>query len=365
MKRLVFDARCMGTGVGTLTTNLLAGLRQLKPDFSTAVITSPEYQARLQPFCDQTIALDVPIYSAREQFQVPRAARGADLLHAMHYNAPLAFTGPLVVSIHDLTHLLDRSHARTWKSWAYARPMMNLIARKADHIFTLSAYSRDQIVRHLGVSETKVSITYVGVSDVFRPRESDELAARLQSKLQMVRPYLLYVGNLKPHKNVPLLLQAFADLIGQDADCDLVIVGDDRAGLPQVLAQIEKLAIQARIHLLRSLDLDDLTTLYAGAQIVVLPSLEEGFGLPVLEAMASGTPVACSRAASLPEVGGEAVDYFDPRSRDELASSLLRILQSPDRQRRMRDAGLARARLFTWPDCVRKHYEIYRNYLCN
>ena len=362
MKRLVCDARCMGTGLGTYVTNVLRSLRALKPEFSTTVITTRQYEPQVRGLCDKTIALDLPVYSAREQIQVLWAARGADLLHVMHYNAPLARTGPLVVSIHDLTHILDKTHARTLKSWIYARPMLNLVARKADHIFTLSTYSRDQIVRCLGVPPEKITITYVGVGDQFHPMSAEQNRAELLT-LKVDRPYILFVGHLKPHKNVKTLLRAFAELVKHGNDADLVIVGDDRIGRPAVLAEIEALGIQARVRIFQGLEIRLLAALYGAAEVLVLPSFEEGFGLPVLEAMACGTPVACSRAASLPEVGGDAVEYFDPNSCGELVACLDRILQSPEKRQRMRELGLARARLFSWSDCAQKHYDVYRRFL--
>jgi alpha-1,3-rhamnosyl/mannosyltransferase len=282
----------------------------------------------------------------------------------MHYNAPLARTKRLVVSIHDLTHILDKTLARTWKSWVYARPMLNLVARKADHIFTLSTYSRDQIVRCLGVAPEKITITYVGVDDQFHPMPAEETRPELLRSLNLDRPYTLFVGNLKPHKNVKTLVRAFSELAKHGNDGDLVIVGDDRLGRPAILAEIEVLGMQDRVKIFHGIETRLLASLYAAAEILVLPSFEEGFGLPVLEAMASGTPVACSRAASLPEVGGDAAEYFDPNSCSELAACLVRILQSPEKRQRMRQLGLARARLFTWRGCAQKHYDVYRQFLC-
>ena len=365
MRRLFVDARCLGTGLGVYVTNVLAGLKALKPDFSTTAITTQDHEPQLRGLCDNIIAVNAPVYSAREQIQVPWAARGADLLHAMHYNAPLAHKGRLVVSIHDLTHILDRTHARTLKSWVYARPMLYLVARRADHVFTLSTYSRDRIVQHLGIPSAKITVTYVGVGTHFRPMDREQAQADLNLSLSLRRPYLLFVGNLKPHKNVLTLLQAFAMLVRKGTDCDLVVVGDDRWGRPAILHEVERLAISERVHIFRRVELDCLVKLYAAAQVLVLPSFEEGFGLPVVEAMACGTPVACSRAASLPEVGGDAAEYFDPHSSDEIGACLVRILQSAEKQLRMQTMGMERARLFKWSDCAQKHYEIYRRYLCN
>lgn len=362
MKHLFMDARCLGSGIGVYATNVLAGLQSLAPPFSTTAITAPQFESRLRPLCDDVITVSAPIYSAREQVQVPWAARSADLLHVTHYNIPVGHRGPMVVSIHDLTHILDSTHARTWKSWIYARPMLKYAAHRADHVLTLSSYSRDRIVEHLGIPESKITITYVGVGSCFRPAKqqaSDELggASGISSR------YLLFVGNLKPHKNVTTLIHAFAQLCKDGLDCDLVIVGDDPRGKSIVERDIESLGIGNRVCILPSVPLDQLVSLYLEAQVLVQPSFEEGFGLPVAEAMSCGTPVVCSRAASLPEVGGDAVEYFDPYSSVDLAAVLLKVLESPLMQSRMRERGLMRARKFTWTDCVQRHYEVYRRFL--
>jgi glycosyltransferase involved in cell wall biosynthesis len=363
MKRLFVDARCLGSGIGVYATNLLAGLQSFAPPFSTTAITGPQYESRLRPLCDGVVTVGAPIYSAREQVQIPWVARAADLLHVTHYNVPLAHKRPMVVSIHDLTHILDSTHARTFKSWIYARPMLTYAAQHSNHVFTLSSYSRDRIVEHLGIPASKITITYVGVGAQFQPvpRESYQELCR---ELGLSRRYLLFVGNLKPHKNVSTLLQAHAQVCRAGVDCDLVIVGDDPRGRGLVRREIDKLQTSDRVRIFPTVPLDSLVNLYAGAQVLVLPSFEEGFGLPVAEAMACGTPVVCSRAASLPEVGGDAVEYFDPRSSADLAERLIQLLESPEKQARMRQMGFVQARRFTWSDCAQRHYDVYRQFLC-
>jgi len=364
MKRVVVDARCLGSGIGTYTVNVLSRLRALAPDFHIAAITHSEQKSVFERLCHDTITLDVPIYSAREQFKIPWVARGADLLHAMHYNAPLAHRGPMIVTIHDLTHLLDRSLARSWKSIVYARPILNCVARRADHIITDSNYSRDMIVKCLGVAADKITVIYLGAAEQFRPADDSRATLNLRQELSLARPYLLFVGNLKPHKNVVTLLEAFASLTDK-FDLDLLIVGDDRYGKFTVRQKIKQYEIDERVRVLPHVSLECLVSLYSGAEMLVLPSFEEGFGLPVLEAMACGTPVVCSNAASLPEVGGDAAQYFDPHSAADLVNAIATVLESREKQAVMRDRGLIRSRGFTWDQCARQHFEIYRRYLLN
>jgi glycosyltransferase involved in cell wall biosynthesis len=175
---------------------------------------------------------------------------------------------------------------------------------------------------------------------------------------------VLYVGNLKPHKNVSLLLRAFAALrLGGAVPHRLVILGDDRRGAPALFEQCQRLRIAPYTSFVPRVSPELLPKLYAAAELLVMPSRVEGFGLPVLEAMASGTPVVCSRAASLPEVAGGAALYFDPGEEQELRAALERVLGSRKLQEELRAKGLLRAKELTWKRSVERHLEVYERLL--
>ncbi|HET7101042.1 MAG TPA: glycosyltransferase family 1 protein, partial [Terriglobia bacterium] len=145
----------------------------------------------------------------------------------------------------------------------------------------------------------------------------------------------------------------------------LVLVGDDRTRRQGVLDECARLGISDVVRHLPWAPERLLPDLYRAAELVVMPSTSEGFGLPVLEAMACGTPVACSNATSLPEVGGDAVEYFDPYNVEEMAAAMERVLDSPSLQADMREKGLKQAAKFTWEECARKHLEVYRSVLAS
>jgi glycosyltransferase involved in cell wall biosynthesis len=362
--RLAIDARNWKTGIGTYTLNLLRAMRRVGGEFRVSAIVRAEAEELISGLCDETRVVDAPIYGLKEQIRVPRAVRGCDLLHVPHYNVPALYRGPMVVTIHDLTHLTDPEVRNTAKAWIYGRPMLRIAALKARHVITVSEYSRQQISERLGVEPAKISAIYNGVDAMFRPGDRKESANRVKAALEIDRPYLLFVGNLKPHKNLGRLLQAFALLRSRGrTEPVLVLVGDDRRRRQGVLDECVRLGISDAVRHVPWAPEDLLPHLYRAAELLLMPSTSEGFGLPVLEAMACGTPVACSNATSLPEVGGKAAVYFDPRNLEEMAAVIGRVLDSPDLQADMRESGLRQAARFTWEECARKHLVVYRNAL--
>jgi glycosyltransferase involved in cell wall biosynthesis len=317
---------------------------------------------RLGSLCDELIIVDAPIYTLREQFQISRAAYGFDLLHVPHFNVPICHRGPLLVSIHDVIHLMDPSVRQRPLAWSYARMMLEIAVRKSAHIVTVSEYSKLQIIDRLRIAPTKITVIYNGVSARFTYRDREQPYAEVTAELSVPRHYILVVGNLKPHKNVKKLLQAFALLRrGKKIDHNLVIVGDDVRYKPGLIEESLRLGIAGAVLFLAPVRDDLMPKLYAAADLLVMPSTLEGFGLPVVEAMACGTPVACSNAASLPEVAGDAAEYFEPRSMEGMATAIERVLTSADLQQRLRQKGLAQARKFSWDKCAQQHREIYRS----
>jgi glycosyltransferase involved in cell wall biosynthesis len=242
--------------------------------------------------------------------------------------------------------------------------MLNLVARKAEHIVTISEYSKVQIVERLGVQAEKVTAIHCGVNGQFRCEDRKKAYAAVSEALGIQEPYLLFVGSLKPHKNIFTLLQAFA-LLRQRHDVRqrLLIVGDDARWKSLLIEECSRLGIHDTTTFVPYVSQELLPKVYAAAELLVMPSTIEGFGLPVLEAMASGTPVVCSRTASLPEVAGDAALYFDPTSAEELAEKMEKLLNSRELQESLRAKGLERAKLFTWEKSTRKHVELYQRLL--
>jgi glycosyltransferase involved in cell wall biosynthesis len=327
-------------------------------------ITSDLHSAVIDAWCPQRTIVNAPIYSVREQWAIPLAMSGTGLLHVPHYNAPLLRRGAMVITIYDLIHITDHAYRNSLKSWAYGRPMLHLAARKANHIITTSQYSKNQIVEHLRIPESKVSVIYPALSAEFKTLDREQASKAVSSQLGVPTPYILYVGNLKPHKNFPLLLKAFAQLCQRGRlphRLMAVVHGEDGSG--SLRDELRRLNVLDRVDLVSKIGTNLLGQAYAAADAVVLPSRLEGFGLPVLEAMACGAPVVCSRASSLPEIGGEAVEYFDLSNPEDLCEKLEHVLNSPEHAIEMRARGFERAEYFRRNDTVSQHIEVYRKVL--
>ena len=363
---ITIDARMLASsGIGTYLQNLLENYARMEYEFSIR-LACPRQESVREFGSDRFtwVRADAPIYSLREQWQIPRAAQGADLLHCPHYNVPCFYRGRLLVTIHDLTHIMDRTFRRTLSSLVYARPMLAIAGRKANHFITDSEFTKRQIVERLRVAPEKVTVIYLGVSPHFHVCNHEDAFQAASSALQLQRPYLLYVGTLKPHKNIPTLIRAFALLRGlKKVEQQLLIVGDDPKRREGLVSLCSQLGIAGDVSFFPRVAHAVLPQVYAGADLMVMPSFIEGFGLPVLEAMACGTPVVCSRAASLPEVAGDAAEYFEPASVDDLAAALERVLGSRELQETLRRKGLERVKLFSWRECARRTLDVYRKVL--
>ena len=286
---------------------------------------------------------------------LPRAAAsaGVDLIHAPAYTAPLRCAVPTVLTIHDVSyerHPEWYPYRRDWMRRAFYRAS----AHAAAHILTDSEFSRQEIAAAYGIPFERVTVAPPGVSGAFAPG-----AAPSALPGRVAPPYLLHVGDLHARRNLPLAIEALALARRRlSGPLSLVLAGVDRG----VGAGLDERAAAAKTPLIRLGAIDDtaLRSLYRGAAALVYPSRYEGFGLPVLEAMACGTPVIASRAASIPEVLGDAGILLNPDEPAAWADAIVRILTDGEQQARMRAAGVARASEFTWARTARMTLDVYR-----
>jgi glycosyltransferase involved in cell wall biosynthesis len=205
----------------------------------------------------------------------------------------------------------------------------------------------------------RVRVVYEGVDTRFAPAPADRVAA-VRTRYWLPQEYLLFVGTVEPKKNVRGLVEAYRRLVARDNQIPpLVIAGRLGWMFEGVLQQVSEPKLQGRVRFLGPVPDDDLPALLSGASVFVFPSLYEGFGLPVLEAMACGVPVITSRISALPEVVGEAGLLVDPLKPDEISAAITLVLQDPRRAALMRERGLARAKEFSWEETARKTWQIY------
>lgn len=288
--------------------------------------------------------------------QLPEGAKraGFDLVHiTTPYGSFRRTRFKKVITICDVTPLLfPETHGRM-NVWHH-RYVLPAILRQADHIITISEASKRDIVRLYRVPEEKVTVTLLAAGRRFAQLPSS------QSKSMTDRPYILNVGTLEPRKNLPLLLRSFAAARRKGMPHRLVITGASGWGESPLARLVEELGLHGDVSFTGFVSDDDLPDLYAGADFFVYPSLYEGFGLPVLEAMASGTPVITSNVSSLPEVAGEAALLIDPCSQEEICASMLRLAGDGTMRSRLSELGRIQADRFSWQltvDATRAVYD--------
>jgi alpha-1,3-rhamnosyl/mannosyltransferase len=294
---------------------------------------------------------------------LPRAAAraGVDLVHAPAYTAPFWSGVPVVVTVHDVSYELHPEWYPYRRDKA-RRAFYRWSARTATRILTVSAFSVSEISAAYGIPADRVTVTPLGVAPAFGadPAVPDRLPRGVS------QPFLLHVGDLHARRNLALVVEAMLAARRRSPalrTLSLVLAGVDR-GLGRALRAIAVAAdAPDAVVQLGEIDERELRALYRGASALVYPSLYEGFGLPLIEAMASGTPVIASRAASIPEVVGDAGMLLDPRDVPAWTDAIAGVLGDPERQARMRVAGRARAAEFTWERTARLTLDVYHRAL--
>lgn len=283
-----------------------------------------------------------------EQLAQGRALRvvGADLAHGPVFVGPLAAPCPVVVTVHDLS-FLRYPHLFRPANRFYLRLFTRLSVQRARRVIAVSAYTAEETVRLLGVAREKIRVVYHGVDPIFRPLAAEEVAA-FRARRGLPDRFVLFVGTLEPRKNLVRLIEAFARS-GADAETALVLAGARGWYDDNVFATVERSGLSSRVHFPGYVPNDELPLWYNAARAFAYPSLYEGFGLPVLEAQACGTPVLTSSVSALPEAAGDGALMVDPYDVEAIAESLHRLLTDETLRGVLRRRGLEHAARFSWP----------------
>ncbi len=307
----------------------------------------------------QTRETKSEIYSLGEQVEIPLKARGFSLLHVPHFNIPIFYSGRLVVTVHDLIYLHETGAAKNKAASLMTRFYLKQVCKKAAAILTVSEYTKNDLLNSFpGLSPERVHVTYEAASGAFWPLDkSDPVLAAASQKFSLKKPMILYVGALRPHKNVTTLIQAVENLNAtKQTEAMLVLAGKSGTWDATLLRKIQASPF---INYLGAVSDEELRALYNLADVFVFPSLREGFGLPVLEAMACGTPVISSNRSSLPEIVGDAGLLFDPTRVDALEELLYNVLKNNELQNKMRANGIEQAKKFSWANTASRTEEVY------
>jgi glycosyltransferase involved in cell wall biosynthesis len=295
-----------------------------------------------------------------EQLLAPLLLRltNADVFHGVLNVTPLFCPTPTVVTIHDLAFWsfpqTFRRVNRTYLTWA-----TRVAARQAARILAVSEATKQEIVRLLDVPPERIVVTYDACDERFHPPEPGALAA-FRRRAGLPETFFLFLGTLEPRKNIPMLLEAYAR-IAAHTDASLIIGGGKGWLYEPIFAKAEELNLGDRVRFVGYVDNDDLPLWYAAATAFVFPSLYEGFGMPLLEAMACGTPVITTSSSSLPEVVGDAGLIVSPTDVEELCEAMRRVITDAELRRELRERGLRRARRFSWRATAERTLMAYRD----
>ncbi len=365
--KVAFDATTLQpykTGVGYYTEHLLRHLVGLDAGHefvllsNRAIVWSHPTPTALPVYTRHRF----PIRTVWMQTLLPLALRDIrpNLAHFTNSIVPLLTDVPRVVTIHDMTLSLF-PHLHPWRKQILTRPLVALAARVADAIITVSESARRDIVRLLKVPESKVHVIYEAPAPAFRPIREQRRLEEVRRRYGLAQRFILYVGTIEPRKNLPRLIEAFARLCRNNGiPHQLVLVGAHGWGYEAVFQRIESLGLRDRVRFLGYIPFEDLAPLYNLSEVFLFPSLYEGFGLPVIEAMACGTPVITSANSSFGEIAGGAVVTVDPCDVDAIAQSLKHLLDDPDLRRAVGERGLTRARRFSWQRAAERTLEVYQ-----
>lgn len=367
---IVIDARMyQESGIGRYLRNLINQLQKFdkqndyyilhqKSDYSKLVYSTKNFHKVLTEFRWYTFA---------EQRKLPGILKSLnpDLVHFPHFNVPFFYDGKFVVTIHDLIHQhYSMQRATTHgpliykvKQFGY-KQIFRKAVRDSVKILTPSNFVKGQLMDGWKVDPSKIIVTPEAVDDKIFSVEnkmSNTKAARVLDKFHIKPPFIFYVGNAHPHKNVEGLIKVFMVLRQKYQYLQLVLSGQDNYFWQKVKREYN----DKNIIFTGFITEEELAVLYRNAQCFVMPSFEEGFGLPLLEAMVCGCPVVSSNTASLPEVGGNAASYFDPYDIEDIVDKISHLLNSEKLRKELVEKGKKRVKQFSWEKLAKQTLEVY------
>jgi glycosyltransferase involved in cell wall biosynthesis len=364
--RIGIDVHCLGGQEGgndTYYRALVTGLASLPSQHQfICYYVNPETRQHVRTNGTFTLR---QLYPAHPVVRIPATLpwqMRQDRLDVFHsqYTVPPFAKCKTVTTIHDLAYEhFPEFFPLSQKLWFKA--LMRPSARRADHIITVSEHSKQDIVQTYGIPPDKITVTYCSVSEEFTPREKDRAREELARSYRLEGDFILYVGRLQARKNLPRLVDAFADLRKAGSRHKLLLVGKRDFMFKALSSHIQELGLQETVLMPGYVPTGDLPSFYGAADVFVYPSIYEGFGLPVLEAMACGVPVITSRGSALEEVAGGAALLIDPFDERSIAKALMRVLQDPDLRAQLTQAGLERSTCFNVTTAARQTMAVYEH----
>lgn len=368
--KIGIDARFFGSigkGLGRYTQKLIENLEKVDKKNQYYIFLRQENWNEYQPQNKKFLKIlaNIPWYGFREQFQLPKILKKfeLDLVHFPHFNVPFFYKGKFIVTIHDLI-LFHYSTKRVstlspliyfFKEIAYRLVIRNAV-KKSEKIIAVSRYTKRDIEKYFRVSKEKIVVTYEAIDPI--RKITSESKEKILKKYGIIKPYILYVGNVYPHKNLERLILVFREIIKKHPHLHLVLVGKE----DYFYKRLKKYASQNFVKNVIFTDYvpdEHLFVIYREARLYVFPSLYEGFGLPPLEAMAENIPVASSNGSCLPEILGDAAAYFDPKTTTEMAEVIEKAIFDEELRQNLIQKGKERIKKYSWEEMAKETLEIY------
>jgi glycosyltransferase involved in cell wall biosynthesis len=370
IKRIGIDARFygpLGKGLGRYTKEVVDKVIELDKDNEYVIFLSRENftDFKTENRNVKKVLAAVRWYTLAEQILMPYYIykENLDIMHFPHFNVPILCPVKFIVTIHDLILTkFPTQRASTLspilykiKNLAYKIIIQNAV-KKSCKIIAVSEFTKKDILNNFKIKADKIAVTYEGVAAGIKSNE--QYPEQILEKHKIEKPYLLYVGNAYPHKNLEWLIKAFASL-GVNENLSLILVGKDDYFYERVKTFTKNLNRSKIIFPGFVLD-EELSIFYKEAIAFVFPSLYEGFGLPPLEAMTHGCPVISSNKASMPEILGDAALYFDPEDDCDIKNKIISIIKDNNLREKLIENGYEQVKKYSWLECARKTLEIYR-----
>lgn len=366
---IAIDARKIRDfGIGTYVRNLIRELGRLDQENHYLLLVGPQGEGALRrlPENFRVVPVRSPVYSVRElgelSWKILRAK--VDLYHATHYVLPAIVPCKAVVTIHDIIHLLYPEFLPNRFAFIYAQRMIRRSLHRGDRVITVSSNTRDDLTSYFRMKGNKIEVVYNGIEDVFREQLASEDLDRWKKNLGLNQPYFLFVGNPKPHKNLDNVVKAYARALKlHDFPHLLVCVGDRDGTEFKVRQRAEQAGIGDRVQLLGHVAQEALPAVYQGASLFLYPTLYEGFGLPVVEAMASCVPVITSNNSALKEIAAGYAHLVNPLDVESIAQAIVQCVTDKEHRESLCKLGQRRSQEFRWSTAAEKTLEIYREVL--
>lgn len=369
--RVGIDIRRLGDfGVGTYIKNLIRALARAPLQQDYVLIGSPEQFESLGPL-PPNFRLErhsYPYYSHRANLSLPliRLRQRLDVLHMPHRLVPYFMLGTYVATLHDIDTLLYPDEAASRSAQRIKKHAFGHGLRRAARVIAVSEATKRDAVAHLGLSPQKISVVHNAIDALVAQPVQEAERYEILHRYRIHDPFVLYAGRIRPHKNIPRLIEAFAVVKAELENHErfrnlrLIVIGDELGAFPAVRHAVMRTRVQQSVRFLGFVSIKTLRCFYDAATAFLFPSLYEGFGLPPLEAMAHGTPVVASSVSSLSEAVGDAAVLVNPENVFDIARGLRQVLLDDDLREQMLQKGFEQVQRFSWDRSAEQVLEIYR-----